>query len=112
MYEEIKEKKLMSPEVETKKRSRSPSKSQREMQPEANVLSYIDKQITEGSNLSQINRHEAEIDIRKLKAMVSASFPKDHAIFALILTEKDVLSVSDFLSKSDCWLRLLGRGKN
>jgi len=54
----------------------------------------------------------ATVNVRKLKSLVAEQFPKDSAIYDVLFTERDLLSVSEFLIKVDVWLRLLRRLKN
>jgi|GEM_PF-3865698 len=53
-----------------------------------------------------------KVDIRSLKSLVFAEFPKGSVIFDIFVTEHDLLSVPEFLIKADVWLTLLRRIKN
>jgi len=52
------------------------------------------------------------VDIRALKAFVFAKYPKDSAIYEVILTEQDFLGTSEFLAKVSVWLKLSRRIKS
>ena len=52
------------------------------------------------------------VDIRSLKALVFERFPKDSAIYDVLLSEQDLLDRSEFSAKVDVWLKLLRRIKN
>jgi hypothetical protein len=53
-----------------------------------------------------------KVDIRSLKSLVFAEFPRGSVTYDIFVTEHDLLSVSEFLVKVDVWLRLLRRIKN
>jgi hypothetical protein len=53
-----------------------------------------------------------KVDIRLLKTLIFAQFPRDSIIYDIFVTEHDLLSVSEFLAKVDVWLRLLRRIKS
>jgi hypothetical protein len=50
---------------------------------------------------------EKRVDIRALKALVFGRFPKNTAIYEVMLTEKDSLGVFELMVKVDVWLKLL-----
>jgi hypothetical protein len=47
------------------------------------------------------------VNITKLKDFVMENFPPESELRELILSEKDVMPVEDFLSKSELWFKLL-----
>jgi hypothetical protein len=49
----------------------------------------------------------SKIDIRKLKDFALKKFPRYFILRELLLSEKEELSVTEFLSKLDLWLKLL-----
>jgi len=55
---------------------------------------------------------KGNVDIRSLKSLVFAQFSKDSVIYDVLLAEKDLLDVSEFLAKVDVWLKLLRRNKH
>lgn len=52
------------------------------------------------------------VDIRSLKALVSERFPRDSPIYDVLLSEHDLLDMSEFSAKVDVWLKLLRRIRN
>jgi hypothetical protein len=69
-------------------------------------------ELHEISTSSQLRRTTDKVDITPIKALVFQKFPKDSAIYDVLFSERDLLSVSEFLIKVDVWLRLLRRLKN
>lgn len=69
-------------------------------------------ELHEISTSSQLRQTKDNVDIRPIKTLVFAKFPKDSAIYDVLFTERDLLSASEFLIKVDVWLRLLRRLKN
>ena len=59
--------------------------------------------------VSYVSQSKGNVDVRPLKLLVFAQFPKDSAIYDVLLAEKDSLDVSEFLVKVDIWLKLLRR---
>jgi len=55
---------------------------------------------------------KCRVNIRSLKSLVFAQFSKDSVIYDVLLAEKDLLDVSEFLAKVDVWLKLLRRNKH
>ncbi len=47
------------------------------------------------------------VDIARLKVFAVEGLPKDSKLRELILTEKDMLNVEEFLAKMDVWLKLV-----
>jgi hypothetical protein len=54
-----------------------------------------------------VSNGEKRVDIRALKALVFGRFPKNTAIYEVMLTEKDSLGVFELMVKVDVWLKLL-----
>ncbi|MBO3800175.1 MAG: hypothetical protein FGF52_03885 [Candidatus Brockarchaeota archaeon] len=48
-----------------------------------------------------------KLDMRRLKDFALKSLPEDSKLKALILSEKDEISVEEFLAKMSVWLKLL-----
>lgn len=55
------------------------------------------------SNIPGANR----LDIRRLKDFAMRNLPEDSKLRTLILSERDELSIEEFLVKMGVWLRLL-----
>jgi hypothetical protein len=49
----------------------------------------------------------SKINIRKLKDFALEKFPRHFILRELLLDEREELSVAEFLSKLDLWLKLL-----
>ena len=48
-----------------------------------------------------------KLDVRRLKDFALKALPKDSKLRTLILSEKDEISVEEFLAKVSIWLKLL-----
>ena len=48
------------------------------------------------------------VSTKGIKAFVSSHLPSDHPLRLLISSEKDKLTVNEFMVKLDDWLKLLG----
>ncbi len=49
------------------------------------------------------------VSTERLKQLVLARFPEEHALRQVILAERDVLTSDEFLAKLPVWLVLLNR---
>jgi hypothetical protein len=61
------------------------------------------------ANSSFASQYKGKVDVRPLKSLVFAKFPKNSPIYDILLAEKDLLEQSEFLAKADVWLKLLRR---
>jgi len=52
------------------------------------------------------------VDIRPLKAFVCANYPKDSALYEVVVTDEDFLDVAEFAVKVGIFLKLSRRTKN
>jgi hypothetical protein len=77
-----------------------------------NRHSLHEPELHEISTSKQLRQTKDKVDITPIKALVFAKFPKDSAIYDVLFTERDLLSVSEFLIKVDVWMKLLRRLKN
>jgi hypothetical protein len=55
---------------------------------------------------------KGKVDVRSIKTLVFNKFSQDSAIYAALLTERDILNVPEYLVKVDVWLKLLRRTKH
>jgi len=63
-------------------------------------------------NPLQQHLHKGKINVKPLKEFVFAKYPKDSAIYDVIVTEQDFLDKSEFLAKVGVWLKLSRRIKS
>lgn len=62
--------------------------------------------------LQQQRRHvRGTVDIKKLKVFAFEKFSKDCPLRDVLLAERDLLGVHEFLIKLDVWLKLLRRDR-
>jgi len=53
------------------------------------------------------HRVEGKVNIKPLKVLVFEKFPKDCVLRDVLLSERDLLNVTEFLAKMETWLKLL-----
>ena len=63
--------------------------------------------IRSGSHLDDISDPRGVVCISRLKTFVGESFPAGSPLREVLLSDKDQLSVGEFLAKIGVWLRLL-----
>lgn len=69
----------------------------------------------EGSKRNRTNRIDNDrlltekIDFRPLKSCVAENYPKNSAIYEVIVSEEDFITKSDFLAKMGIYLKLARR---
>ena len=51
--------------------------------------------------------HSEQIDIHGMKLWATANLPKNSHLRGVLLLEKDILTVDEFLAKMDIWLKLI-----
>jgi len=49
------------------------------------------------------------VDIRKLKSFALEELPRSWTLRYILLSEKDILDVNEFLAKTEIWLKILKR---
>ncbi len=60
-----------------------------------------------GNESGDVGRSE-QVDIQGLKVWAKGNLPAISHLRGILLLEKDVLMVDEFLSKMDIWLKLIG----
>jgi hypothetical protein len=60
----------------------------------------------------QTQRTRSSINIESIKALVIEKFPRNSALAAIIVEERDSLKIDEFLAKMEIWLKLLRRIKD
>lgn len=51
--------------------------------------------------------HNKQVDIHGMKLWATANLPATSHLHGILLLEKDILTVDEFLAKMDIWLKLL-----
>lgn len=66
----------------------------------------------ETSTLRNACQPRGTVDIRPFKAFVLANYPKDSAVYDVVVTDQDFLDAAEFSAKVGVWLKLSRRIKN
>ncbi len=62
---------------------------------------------TYNGNESGIVGHNKQVDIHGMKLWATANLPATSHLRGILLLEKDILTVDEFLAKMDIWLKLI-----
>ena len=62
---------------------------------------------TYNGNESGNVEHSGHVDVHGMKLWATANLPKNSLLRGVLLLEKDVLTVDEFLAKMDIWLKLI-----
>jgi len=54
--------------------------------------------------------HQKAVDIRQLKQYVLEHLPETAPLFQVLLSEKDVLTIKEYVVKAEVWWRLVDSG--
>jgi len=69
-------------------------------------------QKNETGTLENACQSRKTVDIRPLKAFVCANYPKDSALYEVVVADEDFLDVAEFAVKVGIFLKLSRRTKN
>lgn len=59
------------------------------------------------SEIRSITNSKTKVDVRRLKNFAFQKLPKDSELRDILLTERDLLNINEFLVKIEIWLKLL-----